>query len=426
MCLSCSGVHRGLGVHVSFVRSITMDAFKPPELARMAAGGNAAWRAFWETHEATTLAGVGWDDCTIRERYDGEAGEEYKARLAAKVEGREYVPGEEKVAAAPKPAPAKRAVPGGSAPGSRAGTPAAGGKGAAALRAPARANSPALGTTSLGRVGSNASGGPPKGQNEAYFARLGAENAGRPEDLPPNQGGRFTGFGSDPFPQREAGGAAGIPGADEFQKDPIAALSKGFGWFGGMVTRGVGEVSQKVGLFTNLHATLLTHHGQIASADLQTHARVLTQTVSTTIQTGSKAVSTTLQTGSRAATDTFARFVEGEPGGAQRGIGPGAPAVDPERKDFWDDFAAAGESRISAKKKAEPERKDFWDDFAAAGEARAQADQRGRMWGDEPAGPKPKAQQADAKGKGSVGTAALRKRADGGDGAAKGEDWGSW
>jgi ADP-ribosylation factor GTPase-activating protein 1 len=251
MCLSCSGVHRGLGVHVSFVRSITMDAFKPPELARMAAGGNAAWRAFWDAHEATRLAAVGWDDCTIRERYDGDAGEEYKARLTAKVEGREYVPGEERATAAPRQAPAAKkaaaAAGVGSAPGSRAGTPVAGAKGPAGLRAPARANSPALGTTSLGRVGSNASGGPGKERNEAYFARLGAENVGRPEDLPPNQGGRFTGFGSDPFPQREPGGGpAGIPGADEFQKDPIAALSKGFGWFGGMVTRGVGEVSQKV------------------------------------------------------------------------------------------------------------------------------------------------------------------------------------
>jgi ADP-ribosylation factor GTPase-activating protein 1 len=166
-------------------------------------------------------------------------------------------------------------------------------------------------------------------------------------------------------------------------------------------------------------------------------------------------VSTTLQTGSRAATDTFTRFVEGEPGG-HRGIGAGnaTPTVDPERKDFWDDFAdagasrqaaqheperkdfwddfaAAGEQRMAGKAKVEPERKDFWDEFAAAGEARMQADQRGRMWDDEPgAGQAPKAaqkpQQADAKGKGSVGTAALRKRGDTGDGAGKGEDWGSW
>lgn len=35
ICLMCSGKHRGLGVHLSFVRSITMDSWKDLELEKM-------------------------------------------------------------------------------------------------------------------------------------------------------------------------------------------------------------------------------------------------------------------------------------------------------------------------------------------------------------------------------------------------------
>mmetsp|Transcript_31004 Transcript_31004/g.118907 ORF Transcript_31004/g.118907 Transcript_31004/m.118907 type:complete len:163 (-) Transcript_31004:2713-3201(-) len=40
MCLECSGKHRGLGVHLSFVRSVGMDKWKEWEVQRMEAGGN--------------------------------------------------------------------------------------------------------------------------------------------------------------------------------------------------------------------------------------------------------------------------------------------------------------------------------------------------------------------------------------------------
>jgi ADP-ribosylation factor GTPase-activating protein 1 len=84
---------------------------------------------------------------------------------------------------------------------------------------------------------------PPGGKakvDDKYFAGLGAANASRPEDLPPSQGGKYAGFGSQPVeaPRREVG----LPGLDDLQKDPVAALSKGFGWF----TTTVGKTAKNV------------------------------------------------------------------------------------------------------------------------------------------------------------------------------------
>jgi ADP-ribosylation factor GTPase-activating protein 1 len=232
MCLSCSGVHRGLGVHISFIRSITMDAFKGSELARMAAGGNKPFQEFFDSHASNTKDGRKFDTSSIQERYDSEAGDEWKERLSCKVENREFDRSN-----LPKRLPKKETAPLGagaplsgraSGPGSRSGTPL--GKTRSNDSAGVlRSGSPALGT--------NAMGNPQKTRNEAYFARKGSENANRPEGVAPNQGGKYAGFGSEPDHWKREDDFEKPPALDDFQKDPVAALTKGFGWLGASVSK---------------------------------------------------------------------------------------------------------------------------------------------------------------------------------------------
>lgn len=189
-----------------------MDAFKGAEMARMDLGGNNAWRAFWEEKEGGR-AKPKWEDISLEERYSGEVGEEWKERLACRVEGREFTG---------VPKPPKRAQ-------------------ATSKTTPARTASPGVGAGV--DVASKR-----KEQNEAFFARMGNENANRSAALPPSQGGKYSGFGSEPAPSgagREEGAGEGgvLPGVDDFQKDPVAALTKGFGWFTTTVGRGAKTVN---------------------------------------------------------------------------------------------------------------------------------------------------------------------------------------
>jgi len=177
-------------------------------------GGNRPWKDFFDAHQSNKMEGRTFEDCTIQERYDSDAGEEWKERLTANVEGTEYVPGTKSSGMAKRAKPASEAMSGiGS--GSRSQTPMG------STRSPSRTASP--------MNGSNMS---QKAQNEAYFARMGADNAHRRDDVPPSQGGKFAGFGSEPMPTRGSNNG-GL--ADEFQKDPVAALTKGFGWLSSTV-----------------------------------------------------------------------------------------------------------------------------------------------------------------------------------------------
>ena len=49
VCLTCSGIHRSLGVHISQVRSTTLDTWTPEQVSFVRdVGGNVTCRGFWE------------------------------------------------------------------------------------------------------------------------------------------------------------------------------------------------------------------------------------------------------------------------------------------------------------------------------------------------------------------------------------------
>ncbi|KAI8462735.1 MAG: hypothetical protein J3K34DRAFT_173953 [Monoraphidium minutum] len=48
MCLTCSGIHRSLGVHISQVRSCNLDTWLPRQVEFMRVMGNARGNVYWE------------------------------------------------------------------------------------------------------------------------------------------------------------------------------------------------------------------------------------------------------------------------------------------------------------------------------------------------------------------------------------------
>lgn len=219
ICLECAGIHRGLGVHISFVRSITMDQFKPEEVKSMELGGNDKCREYFESH--------GLDiKLPAKVKYDNYVARDYKAKLSALVSGQEFVEpdhsGETLPTADSINVNSTSAINGGNKNIQHS---SQSGPAAAARQAQ-------------------------KEKNEAYFAKLGSKNQSRPDNLPPSQGGKYQGFGSGgttqhSSTQRQGGSLAGFT-MDAFQKDPLGTFSKGWGLFSSTVVKSVKEVNNTV------------------------------------------------------------------------------------------------------------------------------------------------------------------------------------
>eukprot|EP00927_Polykrikos_kofoidii_P073345 TRINITY_DN69388_c0_g1_i1.p1 TRINITY_DN69388_c0_g1~~TRINITY_DN69388_c0_g1_i1.p1 ORF type:complete len:285 (+),score=45.47 TRINITY_DN69388_c0_g1_i1:75-929(+) len=76
ICIECSGRHRAIGCHLSFVRCLWMDKWKPEQLAMMRVGGNARLAKFLDDHGPS-----GWRQQPIATKYDSAACGRYRVAL---------------------------------------------------------------------------------------------------------------------------------------------------------------------------------------------------------------------------------------------------------------------------------------------------------------------------------------------------------
>ncbi|KAH8307025.1 hypothetical protein KR044_003453 [Drosophila immigrans] len=242
ICLECSGKHRSLGVHLSFVRSVTMDKWKDIELEKMKAGGNRNAREFLDDEED-------WNErAPITQRYNSKAAALYRDKISTLAQGKSWS--------------RKEAESRLSSSNSYSSIPAGGNN-----NSQSRSNATGYG----GNVGGNAGGGGGgyqngggayneaagyqqfqtqefKDQKEEFFSRRQMENASRPANLPPNQGGKYAGFGftRDPPPKTQS---------QELIDSTLTTLASGWSLFSSNASKLASTAKEKAVTTVNLAST---------------------------------------------------------------------------------------------------------------------------------------------------------------------------
>ncbi|XP_022225332.2 ADP-ribosylation factor GTPase-activating protein 1 isoform X2 [Drosophila obscura] len=239
ICLECSGKHRSLGVHLSFVRSVTMDKWKDIELEKMKAGGNRNAREFLEDQDD-------WSErAPITQRYNSKAAALYRDKIATLAQGKSWNQKEAET---------------------RLGSNNSQSSNSGSRSSQSHASATGYGGSSDGYQNGGGSYSDAPGyqqyqtqefrdQKEEFFSKRQEENATRPANLPPNQGGKYAGFGftREPPPKTQS---------QELIDSTLSTLASGWSLFSTNATKLASTAKEKAVTTVNLASTKVTDIGK--------------------------------------------------------------------------------------------------------------------------------------------------------------------
>lgn len=176
ICLECSGKHRGLGVHLSFVRSVSMDKWKDIEIEKMKVGGNRKAKQFLGSQADYN------SKMPLQERYNSKAAALYRDKITTEAQGKSW---------SIETSSAKNYSSSSISKSSSS----------SSLKSYNYSNN-SSNSRYQGEEWDNFNSGyqslPDQNisyQRDNFFNKRQEENMQRPDNVPPNQGGKYTGFG---------------------------------------------------------------------------------------------------------------------------------------------------------------------------------------------------------------------------------------